>query len=429
MNNAPQAPRQAPKNQNTSAQLPAGDAKTLESFLGGAAAQQRLAQICTGFMKPIELTRLALVAVSKTPDLLKCSLASILRALIDAATLRIVPGGTMGRGFLVPRKNKNTGKLEASFDPGWRGLADIARRSGKVTNIDAHVVYKADRFRYLAGTEPVIEHEPNLDDVDLGPIIAAYAVATFKDGPPQVEVLRRSDIDRIHEVSAAKAGPWASWFDEMARKSAVRRLCKYLPYDPELEKAVEVADDVETGLSTSLDLGEGEGSFEDQLAAREAAVSGQGAPPAGETKALPEASQTAAQALGTPPPEGEKVAAPAASTKPAKGGARGEAKAAPPAKTEGAPAENAQAKQEPPPAPAAKRSDDEPGENPGSCIVCKQPINWDNDGVPTRTAEGNKAYRHEACKPDPFGVGVQAGDGNPAWGMPEKAEREPGEDG
>ena len=397
---APNAPRQLPQNPNTSAQLPPGDPKTLESFLGGKAAQERLAQVAAGFMKPVELIRLALVAVSRTPQLLQCSQASILRALIDASTLRIVPGGTMGRGFLVPRKNKNTGKTEACFDPGWRGLADIARRSGQIVSIDAMIVYKADKFRYTAGTDPVIEHEPNLDADDLGRIIAAYAVATFKDKTKQVEVLRRSDIDRIMAVSAAKTGPWDSWFDEMARKSAVRRLCKYLPYDPELERAAAMSDDVETGMSSSaLDLGESE-SLEEQLAARDAAANpqptnGTASPTAKEeAKALPEKTVAAAQALGLdkPQPEAEKVPAKAAVQK-------------------------TETKAEKP------RSDDEPGQNPGTCIVCKQSINWDNDGVPTRTPEGAKAYRHEACKPDPFGVAA-ANDGNKDWGMDPKPGHE-----
>lgn len=428
MNQPPQAPRQRPQDPHVSAQLPPGDPKTLESFLSGKGAQERLAQIATGFMKPVELTRLALVAVSKTPDLLKCSQASILRALIDAATLRIVPGGTMGRGYLVPRKNKNTGRLEASFDPGWRGLADIARRSGQVIGIDAQVVYKADHFKYIAGTDKRIEHEPNLEATDLGPIIAAYAVAIMKDGPPQLEVLRRSDIDRIHEVSAAKAGPWANWFDEMARKSAVRRLCKYLPYDPELERAVQVADDVETGITTTLDLSDAEGSLEDELAARDAAAAGAGAPPpAVEPKALPEKTTSAAQAVGLDQPQRQPETVSAAATagddktktaSPARVPPEDAPAKATPAKSAKAEAKPAQApaqakdegKPDAPPAPTAgpPASDDAPGMNPDSCVVCKKAIDWDRDGVPTKTPEGRKAYRHEACKPDPFGVGPAA---------------------
>ena len=147
----------------------------------------------------------------------------------------------MGRGYLVPRWNKKTGGNEACFDPGWRGLVDIARRSGQIQSISAHVVYQNDEFRCEYGTDESIKHVPCLD-ADPGPIIGAYAVAKFKDGSTQVEILSKRDLDKIKAVSQSKTGPWGDWEDEMARKSAVRRLCKYLPFSDELDHAIETSD-------------------------------------------------------------------------------------------------------------------------------------------------------------------------------------------
>lgn len=231
---------------------------TLGAFLNSPGAKGRLAEVASKFMRPDDLIRLTLMAASRQPEILKCSHHSILRALMDAASMGIAPGGTMGRGYLVPRKNKKTGELEACFDPGWRGLSDIAKRSGLVKRIDAKVVYETDIFEYEEGTEQRLRHVPNLDlvsaeDDGRGRIIAAYAIATFEGGDRQIEVLTKSDIERIKAVSMAQNGPWSSWYDEMARKSAVRRLCKYLPYDPILEKALEHATDAETGMRTVLD--------------------------------------------------------------------------------------------------------------------------------------------------------------------------------
>jgi hypothetical protein len=62
----------------------------------------------------------------------------------------------------------------------------------------------------------------------------------------QFELISRAELDKVRASSAAgSGGPWAQWYDEMARKTVVRRLCKYLPYSPELEHAVRVATDAD----------------------------------------------------------------------------------------------------------------------------------------------------------------------------------------
>jgi len=114
-------------------------ANQLKAFFDRVEVRNKLAEVASNHFTADELTRLALLAASRQPDLLKCTQTSVLRALIDAAELGIKPGGVMGRGYLVPRWNNKIkpAGLECCFDPGWRGLADIARRSGKVRRIEA----------------------------------------------------------------------------------------------------------------------------------------------------------------------------------------------------------------------------------------------------------------------------------------------------
>lgn len=217
----------------------------LKSYLDSAAVRAKLAEAAGKAMRPEDLVRLALVAASRSPDLAKCSRESILRSLLDAAALGIQPGGMMGRGYLVPRKNNKNNTIECSFDPGWRGLLDIARRSGSIRRIEAHVVYERDEFTVKRTPLTQIEHVPcELDDP--GPVRSAYAAAEFVDGSVQIEIVSRRDLDKIRKMGAG-GGPWATWFDEMARKTAVRRLCKYLPYDPKLDEAIRVSDQSDAG--------------------------------------------------------------------------------------------------------------------------------------------------------------------------------------
>ena len=221
-------------------------ARELKAYFEKDAVKNKLAEVAAKYFDPKELTRLALLAASRSPDLLKCTQDSILRSLIDAAELGIKPGGTMGRGYLVPRKNKKQGTYECSFDPGWRGLCDIARRSGKVHRIEAHVVFDADEFYVENNPFTTVRHVPFEGNAkQRGNIRAAFGVSEFDTGKTQTEVVYKVDLDKIRAVSAAQNGPWSNWADEMSRKSAVRRLCKYLPYDPLLERAMRLSDEAD----------------------------------------------------------------------------------------------------------------------------------------------------------------------------------------
>lgn len=257
-------------NQNQQVQRQKGP--TLRDFLNSPTAQAKLAEVAKAHMKAEDLTRMALMALSRQPDLAKCSQTSILRALIDAAELGIKPGGLMGRGYLVPRKNRKNGELECHFDPGYRGLVDIARRSGQVRRLEAHVVHEKDVFELEYGDEPRLLHKPTLIG-DPGQVIAAYAVAQFADGSKQVEVLTRREIDKVKASSASQNGPWSNWYDEMAKKTAVRRICKLLPFSDELERALLAAGEVDDEGPAPVEVIDGGKSRGKSLAGRIAARS------------------------------------------------------------------------------------------------------------------------------------------------------------
>ena len=374
-------------------------AKTLSDYLSSPAAKSELANAARSFMKPEDLIRLALMAASRQPELFQCTARSILRALMDSAAVGIAPGGTMGRGWLVPRKNKKTNELEATFDPGWRGLADIAKRSGVVKRIDAKVVYQGDIFEYEEGTNQRLRHVPDLelvDDDDELPrlIVCAYAIASFDNGEKQIEVLRKSDIERIRAVSMASAGPWGSWYDEMARKSAVRRLCKYLPYDPLLERALEHATDVESGVRTVIDMT----PPDRQIATPEDLEAKLRAEPPAIT-AKPQTVSTATPAQAAPVAAPAPQRAPRGSRKPEPEPPFGGPPSTPPAAQAPAPTVNA-----PPAAPVAKWPDNStaapaPARTPDprevACAICGKPV---VHGVST-WKDGKQGTRHAACSP------------------------------
>src|SRR5690606_17978119 len=172
---------------------------------------------------PERLARVALTAISSNPRLLECTKESLALALIEAGQLGLEPHGVMGQAYLVPYYNGKTKKYEAQFQVGYRGLIDLARRSGEITKIEARVVREGDHFEYEYGLRPNLVHRP--DPTSQGDVTHVYAIAWLKDAEPIFEVMTRAQVDAIRRRSkAADSGPWVTDYEAMARKTVVKRL-------------------------------------------------------------------------------------------------------------------------------------------------------------------------------------------------------------
>lgn len=137
---------------------------------------------------------------------------------------------------LVPYKDN------IQYIPMTYGLMKIARNSGEVSLIDEpKIIYEFDEFEYSTGLETVLRHRPNLFE-ERGRIFGAYAVAKLKSGESIHIVLTKKEIDKIRAVSRAQNGPWGSWYEEMAKKTAFRRLAKYLPRSTDNLSVIDVMD-------------------------------------------------------------------------------------------------------------------------------------------------------------------------------------------
>jgi len=219
---------------------------TIQQFL--ESRKDLIAQVAPKHLTPDRLIKVALMARARNKALLLCSPESLLQAVINAAELGLEPSGLLGQAYLVPY-----GK-DVQLIPGYRGLIDLARRSGQISRIEAHVVHENDTFDISYGIEPKLEHKPTLS-ANPGKPVAVYAIAKLKDGTTQVEVMTISQVEAIRSRSkAAKSGPWVTDFEEMARKTVVRRLCKYLPLSPELQKALEFEESIESGREAMVEV-------------------------------------------------------------------------------------------------------------------------------------------------------------------------------
>ncbi len=197
-------------------------------------SKDRLGEVLPKHLTPERLVRITVALAARTPKLLDCSPGSILNCVMQAAQLGLEPGNVMGTCYFVPY-----GK-ESTLIVGYRGLIELARRSGQIDSIEAHVVHAKDKFSLKYGLEPELTHEPDLSG-DPGAMVLAYSIARFKDGGKHVEVMTRSQIEKVRERSkSGQSGPWATDYEEMCRKTVVRRAAKYWPLSPEMVDAIEV---------------------------------------------------------------------------------------------------------------------------------------------------------------------------------------------
>lgn len=201
------------------------------------------AQISQALPKHLTADRviqMATTLISRSPELAECSTESLVGATMQSSILGFQPVAALGQCYFVPFHNKKTGKREVQFIIGYKGMIELARRSGEIQTIYAQVVYENDEFTYELGLEPKLVHVP--DTGERGKMTHVYAVAKFTGGGFAFEVMSKSDVDKIKNKSQAgnsSYSPWNSGFyDEMARKTVVRRLFKYLPVSVEYQKDV-----------------------------------------------------------------------------------------------------------------------------------------------------------------------------------------------
>jgi recombination protein RecT len=215
--------------------------------------KNQIAMALPRHITPERMIRVAMTTIQKVPKLLQCRPAELLAKVIEASQLGLEPDGVLGYAYLVPFFNKKRDVMECQLIPGYKGLMMLARRSGHVSTLYAKVVYQEDAYTIKYGIEPTLEHTP-ADSPDPGPMVAVYAVCRLKDGGVQYEWMWTREVEAIRKRSrAANDGPWVTDYEEMAKKTALRRLCKSLPLSPEVQRVV-AADEM-------FDAGVGHGSI------------------------------------------------------------------------------------------------------------------------------------------------------------------------
>lgn len=187
--------------------------------------------------------QLAVSAYNQTPELAKCTPVSVLSCILKCAALGVEPSAVdnLGRAYILPYNNRKTGCTEAQMILGYKGMIDLARRSGEIQDISARAVYEGDFFEYEFGLNEQLKHIPAQDNERTpNKLTHVYMVCHFKDGGHYIDVMTRSQVNAIRSRSKSGSSaysPWSTDYEAMACKTVIRRAFKFLPVSVEAQKA------------------------------------------------------------------------------------------------------------------------------------------------------------------------------------------------
>jgi recombination protein RecT len=239
--------RQAASGQAPAAQ--ATDPKSIMGLMNSDSVKKQMALAMPKHLTADRMMRIAMTEVRKVPALGKCNVQSFMGAIMQCAQLGLEPGAALGHAYLLPFGNgkASDGLANCQLIIGYRGMIDLARRSGQIISLNARAVYSNDQFSYTYGLDETLEHVPATGE--RGEFTHVYAVAKLKGGGIQFEVMSKADVMRVKASSkAGNNGPWVSHFDEMAKKTVIRRLFKYLPVSIEVTQAVILDEKADAGI-------------------------------------------------------------------------------------------------------------------------------------------------------------------------------------
>jgi recombination protein RecT len=210
-------------------------------------------------ISPERFSRMAMTAVLMNPALSKCTSISFMGALMQAAQLGLEPNTPLGQAYLIPYGNK------VQFQLGYKGLIDLAYRSGEFQAIDAEIVYENDLFEFEYGLNADLKHIPAMKD--RGQPVYAYGLFKLKNGGFGFKVMGYDEVvahGKRFSKTFAK-GPWTTDEAEMVKKTILKKVLKYAPIKVELVREIATDKSIKDELNKDMTEVPSENIFDDDI--------------------------------------------------------------------------------------------------------------------------------------------------------------------
>jgi recombination protein RecT len=177
--------------------------------------------------------------------------ASLVSAILNVAAIGISLNPALKLAYLIPRDGR------VVLDISYKGLKTLAEREGSIICANAELVFANDQFQYKgAFTSPFFEADVFATPEERGLFRGVFCEAILPGNQRMVEKMSANEIYKIRDMSKAfqnKVGPWISFFEEMVKKTVLKRAYKSWPA-PErsrFAKAIQVLNEHE-GLKTEF---------------------------------------------------------------------------------------------------------------------------------------------------------------------------------
>lgn len=209
--------------------------KHVQSELYDSGKKKAIAKLLPKSMDVERYIHSAMLSISKSARLQKCSPETLVRSVIDAAAMGLDFYPSKGHAYLVPRWSKKRNGYEAHFQPGYKGLIHLCGKSDRILKVEARIAYSNEEFQVIEGTEPRIHHVKIIDPKKRGDRMCVYGVVFFKEGGTQFVVLDFDWIEK-HVISKSTSrdkngklvGPWVDDRDKMDMKTAIRQILDHV---------------------------------------------------------------------------------------------------------------------------------------------------------------------------------------------------------
>lgn len=211
-------------------------------------------------LEAAQLVRDALTSLRQTPDLAKCTPATVLGALMSCAQLGLRPG-VLGQAWVLPFWDGRSRSHKAQLIIGYKGFVELAYRNPKVASVIARTVYEGDTFEVDYGLEDNLVHKPDMSGPRSTPI-AHYAIFKTVDGGRAFWVMTETEVQAWKERHAPRnrgqkiVGPWVDHYEAMARKTVLLRLAAWMPKATDLAYAMEIDSGVRANVDPTASLPE-----------------------------------------------------------------------------------------------------------------------------------------------------------------------------
>ncbi|WP_052399147.1 recombinase RecT [Candidatus Francisella endociliophora] len=205
-----------------------------KSFIGISGDEKKYKRECNFAVQSLQANSYMLQQANANPN-------SLRNAIINLASMGLTLNPAEKKAYLVPYGGKNP---RVDLQISYMGLIDLAISDGAIMWAQAKVVRQNDLFN-ITGVDTPPEHKYNPFDSEQtrGDVIGVYCVAKFPNSDYITEIMSITDINSIKSRSSGvKSGnttPWDTDFDEMAKKTVIKRASKYWKGSSKLSKAID----------------------------------------------------------------------------------------------------------------------------------------------------------------------------------------------